>query len=539
MSERQDAATFDVVIIGAGPSGLAAAIELGRRGVSCLVLERNDRVGYSPRAKTTHSRTREHLRRWGIAKDLLEASPFGADYPSDVVFATRLSGHVITRFENAFACAPQRQDIYSEHAQWIPQYKLESVLQAYLATLESVTLRFNCRFETATQDERGVQVVFTDEAGRSETINARYLIGADGAGSGLRRLMGIEMRGEHDLSHNTVVICRAPGLMQQVKLPRAIMYWLVNPDVPGNMAPMDVDDIWAFSTQRRVETAAEARALINAASGMEVDAEILRIDHWTAHALIADRYRDRNFFLVGDACHLHPPYGGFGMNMGIGDGIDLGWKLAAVLQGWGGKALLESYEIERRQVHQLVIAEAATNQKTTSKNLVVAGVEDDGPTGEAVRAEVNNRIVETKSREFRTLGVVLGARYATSPIVVADGSSPPPWDQAVYTPNAVPGSRAPHLWLEPGTARGVSLFDRFGPDYTLLVLTSAAEAAAERFLASAARRGVPMIKLSLHRREAQALYEKPLVLIRPDQHVAWRGEDFPDHEGLLDSIAGR
>ena len=166
-------------------------------------------------------------------------------------------------------------------------------------------------------------------------------------------------------------------------------------------------------------------------------------------------------------------------------------------------------------------------------------MEDDGPTGEAVRAEVNNRIVETKSREFRTLGVVLGARYATSPIVVADGSSPPPWDQAVYTPNAVPGSRAPHLWLEPGTARGVSLFDRFGPDYTLLVLTSAAEAAAERFLASAARRGVPMIKLSLHRREAQALYEKPLVLIRPDQHVAWRGEDFPDHEGLLDSIAGR
>ncbi|MDH7797650.1 MULTISPECIES: FAD-dependent oxidoreductase [unclassified Beijerinckia] len=539
MSERDGAMTFDVVIIGAGPSGLAAAIELGQRGVSCIVLERNDRVGYSPRAKTTHSRTREHLRRWGIAKNLLEASPFGADYPSDVVFATRLSGHVITRFENAFACAPERQDIYSEHAQWIPQYKLEAVLHAHLATLDSVTLRFNCRFDTATQDERGVRVVFTDEAGHSKTINARYLIGADGAGSNLRRLMGIEMRGERDLSTNTIVICRAPGLVDRVKLPRAIMYWLVNPDVPGNMAPMDVDDIWAFSTQRHITTEAEAKALINAVSGIEVDAEILRIDHWTAHALIADRYRDRNFFLIGDACHLHPPYGGFGMNMGIGDGIDLGWKMAALLQGWGGEVLLESYEIERRQVHELVIAEAATNQKTTSKNLVVASVEDEGPAGEAVRAEVNSRIVETKSREFRTLGVVLGARYATSPIVIADGSLPPPWDSAIYTPNAVPGSRAPHLWLEPGTAPGASLFDRFGPDYTLLVLNSAAEADAEKFVESAVRIGVPVTKFSVHRPEAQALYEKPLVLIRPDQHVAWRGDEFPSHEELLDSIAGR
>lgn len=356
----QDRSEFDVVIVGAGPSGLALAIELGHRGVRCLVVERNDRAGYAPRAKTTHTRTREHLRRWGIATDLAAASPFGLDYPSDIVFATRLGGTLITRFENAFRCLPARDDLYAEHAQWIPQYKLEAVLRRHAAMLRSVEIRSDCAFETADQDATGIRAHLR-QGGRARTVRARYLVGADGARSALRAQMGVEMRGRGRLSENTVVVFRSPGLAGRVALPRAIMYWLVNPEVPSGMSPLDVDDVWTFGTARTIATPEEAARLIDAAAGFPVRAEILKIDPWAAHALVADRYRDGRFFLIGDACHLHPPYGGFGMNMGIADGVDLGWKLAAVLEGWGGEALLDSYEIERRPVHMRVIAEAETN----------------------------------------------------------------------------------------------------------------------------------------------------------------------------------
>lgn len=169
----------------------------------------------------------------------------------------------------------------------------------------------------------------------------------------------------------------------------------------------------------------------------------------------------------------------------------------------------------------------------------MAEIEAEGAEGDAVRAEVARRTLETKTREFRTLGVVLGARYGASPVVVPDGSEPPPEDYSIYVPNAVPGSRAPHLWLCEGTGPGASLFDHFGPGYTLLVLDPAAEAHAAPLMAEAARSGVPLKVLPVHHPAVRDLYGAAFALIRPDQHVAWRGNRLPEPEALIDAVSGK
>jgi hypothetical protein len=253
------------------------------------------------------------------------------------------------------------------------------------------------------------------------------------------------------------------------------------------------------------------------AVGRDVQLEILTRDVWAAHRLIADSYRDRRIFLAGDACHLHPPFGGYGMNLGIADGVDLGWKLAAVLEGWGGSELLDSYEKERRSVHQRTIAEAVANYRVLSAQLLKDSVEEDSDEGRRVRHEVGDEILRTKTREFKTLGVVLGSRYTDSPIIVGDGNAPPGEHHATYEPSAYPGCLAPHAWL----ADGSSLYDHFGRGYTLLALDDTAST--DPLTQAAKRAGVPITVVNFRDQELRALYGAPLVLIRPDQYVAWRG----------------
>ena len=227
--------------------------------------------------------------------------------------------------------------------------------------------------------------------GRIDTVRARYLVGADGARSTVRERLGIAMEGRSPLSHHHNVVFRAPGLAGKHPHGRAVMYWLINGEVPSVVAPLDVGDLWTFGGNK-LTSDDDPLALIRAALAIDTPIEILSRDEWTAHRLIAGRYRRGRVFLAGDACHLHPPYGGHGMNMGIGDAVDLGWKLAAVLDGWGGPGLLDSYEIERRSVHRQVVDEAVANYSSASANLVQPGIEDAGPAGDAVRARAAQSI---------------------------------------------------------------------------------------------------------------------------------------------------
>ena len=254
--------------------------------------------------------------------------------------------------------------------------------------------------------------------------------------------------GTYGLSHNYNVVFHAPGFAEAHKHGPAIQYWQVNHDVPSLIGPMDRGDKWYFMPTKLNEgqkiADAEIPALIRQATGIDLPIEVLSSDEWVASRLIADKYRDRRVFLAGDACHLHPPFGGYGMNMGIADGVDLGWKIAAVLQGWGGPALLDSYEQERRPVHEFVMDEAVANHALLGRQLWREGLEDETKAGERLRREVGARIHAAKQREFNTLGVILGSRYDESPVIVADGSEPIARDYLNYVPSARPGSLAPH-----------------------------------------------------------------------------------------------
>jgi 2-polyprenyl-6-methoxyphenol hydroxylase-like FAD-dependent oxidoreductase len=474
---------------------------------------------------------------------LRAASPISPDYPSNIVFATRLDGHVLARFENAFHTRRERNPLYSAEAQWVPQYVLEEVLRTHAGSLPSVTIRFNCKCEAARQDDAGVSASLVDRtSGEQRDVACRYLVGADGARSMVRELIGARMDGEELASRNLNIVFRSDDMSARIPLGPAIQYWIVNSDMPCVFGPMDLrQNLWFLIVTKvgdDVASDADARTLVRRALGEGFGFEVAGLDPWTARSLIASRYRRGRAFLAGDACHLHPPFGGYGMNMGIGDAVDLGWKLAAVVQGWGGGALLDSYETERRPVHRRVIDEAAHNYGSLSNQLTRPDIEARGELGRTVREEVGRAILATKVREFQTLGIVLGYRYGDSPVIVSDGSVPPPEHFRDYRPSACPGCLAPHAWL----ADESSLYDHFGSGFTLLVLDNraASAAAADRLAAAASRLDIPLTIVSPADPALRPLYAATFALIRPDQHVCWRGDVIPNEpDGLLLAVCGR
>lgn len=527
-----------VIIVGAGPTGLALAIELGSRSIPCLVVEKNDRTGHAPRAKNVNIRTREHLRRWGIADRLAEAAPFGIDYPSNILFVTRLGGHLITRFEHAFGGNPQRDHRYSEHAQWIPQYKLEAVLLDHARSLPGVRIEFGQEVVSIEQDDEGV-TAHIQEAGGSgrRAVTARYLVGADGGRSTVREQIGAKMIGVHGLSRNNMTIFEAPGLAEAQPHGPTIQVWQCNQDRPSFIGPMDVEDRWFFVPTGIAPTATftdeELLDMIRRSTGLDLPYKILSSEIWVASRLLADSYSSGRVFLAGDACHLHPPFGGFGMNMGVADAVDLGWKMAAVLQGWGAPELLLSYEGERRPIHNYVMDESEANHALAPNQLARPGIEDDTPDGEAIRKEVAELIWKTKQPEFFSLGVVLGYRYINTAIIVED-EVPTPWVKSIdYTPSAAPGCLAPHQWLEDGS----SLYDHFGQGFTMLVLRPEALLEAEIAHEQALSLGIPFEIVEIDNAAVRQIYSASLALIRPDQHIAWRGEVVP--AGLMSRVSGR
>ncbi|NGY03315.1 FAD-dependent oxidoreductase [Solimonas terrae] len=521
-----------VLIVGAGPTGLAAAIELGMRGIDVLVIDRNARGGQAPRAKTTNVRTRTHLRRWGIAGKLAAEAPFGIDFPNDMIFVTSLSGHKLAHFRDAFNAAPGRNPLYPEHAQWVPQYKLEKVLLEHTRTLPSVEIRFNTRFVTARQNQDQVVATLEDASGKSLEVGARYLIAADGARSTAREVMGIKSDALRKLGNSYNIIFRAPEFAREHKHEKGVMYLQIGKHGVSAIGPMDTDDRWFFMPMGVPEgkhlSDQEAIALIRERSGLRSPIEILSADSWVASVWLADRYRDHRMLLAGDACHLHPPTGGYGMNMGIGDGVDLGWKLAAVLQGWADAAFLDSYQSERQPLHRIVIEEAVAN--FAAAPVPPAIIERDGFIGRGLRALIGRKIQKTKAREFHTLGTVLGLGYEGSPWVADEGGTAPMHDNGNYTPTARPGYLAPHAWL----ADGSSIYDLFGQGFTLLVAADASAAEVTQAELDARQARIPLKVVRPEGLDVEALYQARLALIRPDQHVSWRGQRWqPDVLSLV------
>lgn len=530
--------TTDVLIVGAGPAGLALATELTLRGVSVQIIEQNARVGVQPRAKTTNVRTMEHMRRWGLAERIRNLSPVDESVPRRVRFATSLFGGDIKVFDNALFFERRRDERFSENAEWIPQYVVEKVLLDHVSAHPLAKVRFRCKLTDFKSEANGVRawVLDTDKGGTLE-LSARYLVGADGARSTVRDILDIRMEGDASIASFSTLIVKIPGLLKDPDLKPAIMHWLVDPECPCIMGQMDRDDTWFWGpTPRRGEIidASWLQQKLRHSIEDRYQASVLATDSWTAHKLLAERYRHGNVFLIGDACHLHPPFGGHGMNLGIGDSVDLGWKLAAALQGWAGPRLLESYELERRPVHRRVLDSSTENMSHLSAHFAVPELNEDSPRGAEARARAAVAIDQQKTPEFRSLGLVLGSLYANSPIIATDAADPPAASVTEYRPSGYPGALAPHGWLPDGR----SLYDLFGTGFTLLALreTTADEASAIR--SSAARQNLPLDIVSVSDDRLQSLYGAPFALIRPDQHVAWRGERIESPDEILSKARG-
>ena len=505
----------EVLVAGGGPVGLAAAVELSSRGIDCVVVEPRRGVSHArPRCKTVNVRTMEHLRRWGVADRFRERAPLPVSWSSDVVFCTSLAGRELSRFTGVLGLDPG--DLSAEPGQQAPQYVLEELLRDVVAAAPGCRLVTGATVVGVEQDEREARVSVADpEAGR-RVIRADYVLGCDGPRSAVRDAIGSAYVGGQALRPNFGMVFRAPRLWGDVRHGPAVQFWTVNADAPALMGPIDRDGTWWIIAFGIDEADGRARGpeIVDAAAGVRTGAEILSVDPWTARMMLVDRAGAGRVFLAGDAAHLIPPFGGHGLNTGIGDAVDLGWKLAAVLRGWGGRGLLASYEAERRPVQDRVIREAEANMRTLSVDLVGDDLDRDGPDGERARRAVRDRIQETKHAEFHALDLVLGVSYRDSPIVVGAGAS---------ADDVVAGARLPHRRLDDGRA----LHDLLGPDFTLLAPGDPDPSLPDAATAT----GVPL-----------AVRRSPLrryVLVRPDQHVAWHGDELPaDPRALLDHVRG-
>ena len=516
----------DVIVVGAGPVGLATAIELARRGIGVTLLERTPRVSPQPRAKLVNVRSMSLMRRWGIAESVRSAAPLGRDWPGDIAFVTELLGFEIARIPNALMTQGVPGDVAPETALSIPQGAFEQVLLELLRGFAVARVALDVTVVGVAQTADEVLVRCLDANGTERIEKARWLVGCDGAHSAVRAAIGVEMSGRQVIARNLGVVFRSEALAGLNHLADAAQYWVVNPDWPGIMGRLDARGIWwvqlaGFATDRdlgRLDVTRHIRGMIGSP---DLPIEILGTDPWAARQLLADTYRCGRVLLAGDAAHLHPPMGGYGMNMGLGDGVDLGWRLAAVLQGWAGPELLDGYASERREVHRRVLEESTANYRHLSQNFSDPALFEDSPNGERARTRTGAQIVAAKTREFRSIGMQLGCSYTQSPYIIYGERDAAEFSVTDYLPSSAAGNLAPHVWLDDGTA----LYDVLGPGLTAL-LSGGPPGRPSRgatLLVEAARRlGIPLTTVHLPD-YARQLYPRHYTLVRPDQYVAYSG----------------
>lgn len=531
-----------ILIIGAGPVGLAFAGDLGWRGVPSMIVEQTDGSIFQPRQDLVGIRTMEFCRRWGIVEDVVNC-PYPRDLPQDNMYMAGplVGGWEIGRYVVKALGDDKPPPQSPQIRERCPQNMFDPILAKFARSYDCVTMQYRHRLVAFEQDADGVTATLEDlENGGKKEIRAQYMVACDGANSLVRRQLGITQKGQPALTYTTNVIFRCDGFEKIHG--RKVGYRFIFIDAEGTWATIvaiNGKDEWRFSIIRsgdgsRDLTEDDVRVAIRKAVGVDFDYDIVSIMPWTRRELVADSYREGRVFLAGDAAHATSPTGGFGMNMGVGDAVDLSWKLDAVLQGWGGSRLLDSYFTERQPV-------ATRNVREASGNLGRMLSPEPGPdflketsAGEAERAKIGAEFSTAMMREWRTLGIHLGYVYENSPIIAADCSEPPTQDPTIYEQTSRPGSRAPHVWL----ADGRSTLDFFGKSFVLLRIGPDAPEA-DALVEAAQTAGLPLKVIAINEPDVSRMYQCKFVLVRPDGHSAWRGDSLPDDPAaLLDLVTG-
>jgi 2-polyprenyl-6-methoxyphenol hydroxylase-like FAD-dependent oxidoreductase len=495
----------------------------------------------------------EHFRRLGFAHEI-RAQGLPPDHPTDIAYFTRYTGHELARIRLPTA-AQAVQNIRTMSGSWsaaelphrVSQKFVEATLRRHAQRWPTTDVRYGWTLEHFNDTGRGIEAeVQPTGGGPSIVVKAKFLVGADGARSGVRRQLGIEWGGVTGIQREFMggkmfaLYLRSPQVQSLLAQRKAWMYVAVNPERRAFMASVDGVAAYAFHAAVHPHedadtwTEADARRVFAQTVGADVPFELLSMGTWLAgHALVARQFQRGRVFIAGDAAHLFTPTGGLGYNTAVEDAVNLGWKLAAVVRGQAPMALLDTYEIERRPLAERNTAYARRFADSIGLFAAKAELEEDSARGAAERRATGEFLDRHARLEFNIPGVTFGGRYDASPIIVADGTSPPPDEPNTYTPTACPGGRPPHAWLDDGR----SLYDLFGPEWTLLALgPHPAETAP--FEVAARPRGLDLRIVSLADPTLRDLYEASLVLIRPDQMVAWRGESAALAEGVIDRVTG-
>lgn len=533
------ASRIPVLIVGAGPIGLALAGDLAWRGIRSMAVERGDGAINQPKMDLLGPRTMEFCRRWGL-EDTVRNCPYNPDHPQDCAWVETLTGYEFGRepFPSPREeASPPQSPVKRERC---PQDMFDPILRRWVESLPLATLRYNTELVSFTQTADRVSAIVRMQDGTQEQIEADYLVGCDGGASTVRQALNIDMLGQPTLTYTTNVIFRCKDFWNLHHTRKGYRFIFIGPEGTWcTLVAIDGYDRYRFSVvgdeNKRTLSEEDVRQLIVRAMGKDFDFEVLSIVPWVRRELIASRYGTGRTFIAGDAAHLNSPTGAFGMNTGMQDAVDISWKLAAALEGWGGRDLLASYEAERRPVAIRNIQEATKNleRMISPRKHLSPLVFQSGPDGDSARRTFGDAYTQMMKFEWFTLQTHLGYRYDASPVIIPDGTAAPNDPPMEYTQTARPGSRAPHVWL----SEGQSTLDLFGKGFVLLrfdpkIATAALETAARKC-------SLPLNVVDINDAEAKALYINRLVLVRPDGFVAWRGDFLPaDCMDIVDIVRG-
>ena len=526
-----------VIIIGAGPVGLTLAIDLGRRGVRCILIERNERSIQLPKMERCNARTMEIYRRLGIAEKVRQAG-LPREAPMDVFLATSMADPAMVHL--AYPSVAQAKKEIAERNdgqplepyQLISQYTLEPLLRSIAETIPGVTVRFGWELVNFTQDAVAVLAEVKTSRGPDETIRASYLVGCDGGSSTVRKQLGIQLQGEGNIRKLRQALFHCEDLYESIPMGKGRHYHIAE----GPLFPFIIlqDSTRHWTLHAAAATDGEMAEIFRKALAMPIPFEMISVNEWTQHLLCAERYAQGRIFIAGDAAHLVIPTGGLGMNTGVGDATDLAWKLWAVLAGWGGPQLLASYESERRPIglRNVKASRAAMVGRLGWRAAYSPCIRENTPEAQAVRAEMAKRFDTEQRKVTEILGIEAGYRYVDSPIVWKESGEAPDPDSPEYIPTTWPGARLPHVWLEDGTA----LHDHLGLGYTLLRLgnTGTNTSALEKLFVQL---GAPLEVLAVGSERARELCGYDLLLVRPDLHIAWRGNNLPNDAHTIANVA--